>query len=659
MSVAVVGYSASELAGLPGLPRDARTVRLRAERERWACVAVTRRGGEARLYSLASLPLEAQEALARRTVMQIPTPVAPEADEIGAPAAHVARAVECARLARAVAELITRGVPLLRACETVAAETSHSARSIRRWHDAVRKLPATEWVSRLIPQWKPTGTRMADCHPDAWTYLRDDYLRQSKPALRACYRRMCTVAATHGWSPVPSYHAARRRLEREVSTAERVLRRQGEEALSRLYPAQERDRSVFRPMQAINGDGHVADVMVRWPDGKVKRPTVIGLQDLASSKILAVRVDRSENAEVIRLAVADMIRDHGVPEHAYFDNGRTWASKEMTGRQLTRYRGRIRQEDPSGLLTSLGIEVHFTRPYHGQSKPIERAWRDLVEEVARHPAFERAYVGSDPTQRPENYDEDRAVPLELFLQVLMTHVRESNARPGRVGHDGQSFDAVFAAGLAEGQVKRVAEWQRRLLYLAVDKIKARSLQGEIHMWGARYWAQAMIERRGEMVTVRFDPQDLASGLYVYALDGTYICHATPIDKVPFNSRGAARERANALGAMKKATKNLAAAQQRFTPRELAAAHLAAAGAPAAKAAAKIVAPVFGMARPELDERVIVAPTAKELERVEASNNVVLELGKVSRTQLADERVDDDLMAEISRVSFAKLADQRR
>lgn len=351
MSAAVVGYSASELVGLPGLPSSAYRIRERATRERWASVAVSRRGGETRLYSLASLPLATQEALARRTVRELPSPTVPSEDERQAPASHVARATEHARLALAVAELVSRGIPVLKACATVAEETSHGARSVRRWYDAVRRHPRVEWVARLIPQWKP-ATKTAAMSPDAWAFLRDDYLRQSRPALRACYRRMVATAQAEGWSPIPSYHAARRRIEREVSVAERVYRREGDEALSRLYPAQERDRSALRPMQAINGDGHKADVMVLWPDGQVERPMVIGLQDLASSKALAVRVDRSENGEVVRLAIADMIRDYGVPEIAVFDNGRVWASKEMTGGQLTRYRGRIRKEDPEGLLTS-------------------------------------------------------------------------------------------------------------------------------------------------------------------------------------------------------------------------------------------------------------------------------------------------------------------
>ncbi len=662
MSVAVLGYTASELAGLPGLPSSARKVRARAEREGWPCAIVTRRGGQARVYSLATLPLEVQEVLARQTVRVVTAPEcspSSEDDAVRAPESHLQIATERARLARAVAELVARGVPLLRACEVAAEGTEHAPRSVRRWHDAVRHHPTTEWVVRLLPKWKarPATT---DYHAMAWQFLRDDYLRQSKPALRACYRRMVETALANGWTPVPSYHACRRRLEREVSTAERVFRREGSEALSRLYPSQERDASCFRVLEAINGDGHLADVMVLWPDGKRARPMVIGLEDLRSDKVLSVRVDRSENGEVVRLAMADVVREHGVPEHAYFDNGRVWASKEMTGGQLTRYRGKIRPEDPEGLMTALGIEVHWTTPYHGQSKPIERTWRQFVENVSRHPAFEGAYLGSNPTQKPKNYREEKAVPLATFLEVLMLAVREHNARTGRAVHDGRSFDEVFAEGYAAGPIRRVTEAQRRFLYLAADRIRTRSADGALHLFGTRYWADELLQHRGKMVTVRFDPQDLGAGVFVYASNedkGRFLCHAVAHGKVAFRERAAARDHASARNAFTKAEKAKARAAQRFSAAELARLHVQAAVAKEPLPDPKIIAPIFGLQVHE--EHVEVTEPAEQIAKRTANEHVVLEVGRVAQERLDVDRIEDELITEISRVSFSRLAGDRR
>lgn len=663
MSVAVVGYTAAELAGLPGMPSSARKVRDRAERERWPCAVVRRRGGPARVYSLATLPLEVQEALAREAVRVVTAPETSTPEDVAEQAseAHMQIARERARLVRAVAALVARGVPVLKACVLAAEGTEHAPRSVRRWFDAVRRHPSTEWVVRLLPQWK-ARVLQPEYHPQAWQFVRDDYLRQSKPALRACYRRMVETARANGWMPVPSYHACRRRLEREVSTAERVYRREGSEALSRLYPAQERDASCFRVLEAINGDGHLADVMVLWPDGKLARPMVIGLEDLCSDKVLTVRVDRSENGEVVRLATADVVREYGVPEHAYFDNGRVWASKAMTGGQLTRYRHKIRPEDPEGLMTAIGIDVHWTQPYHGQSKPIERTWKQFVENVSRHPEFERAYLGSDPTKKPENYSDKHAVPLAKFLAVLLIAVREHNARTGRSVHGGRSFDEVFVEGYAAGPIRRATEAQRRFLYLAADRVRTRSADGSLHLFGTRYWTDELLQHRGEMVTVRFDPQELAAGVFVYASaddNGRFIGHAEARGKVAFNDRAAARDHARARAEFTKAAKAQARAAQRFSSAELARMHIEAAVAKAPLPDPKVIAPVFGLKVPA-EEHVEITKPAEQLERRAARERVVLEAGRVAHERLDAERgADDELLHEISRVSFARLASDRR
>ncbi|MGG2352518.1 transposase domain-containing protein, partial [Salmonella enterica] len=79
-----------------------------------------------------------------------------------------------------------------------------------------------------------------------------------------------------------------------------------------------------------------------------------------------------------------------------------------------RFRFKIREEEPTGLLTSLGIGVHWAIPFHGQSKPIERAWLDLTDRIARHPFVAGAYTGRNPTKKPENYG-SRVIPWAEFV----------------------------------------------------------------------------------------------------------------------------------------------------------------------------------------------------------------------------------------------------
>ncbi|WP_040507433.1 transposase domain-containing protein [Gluconobacter morbifer] len=99
--------------------------------------------------------------------------------------------------------------------------------------------------------------------------------------------------------------------------------------LSRIYPAQQRRRDVFHALQAVNANGHRWDVFVKWEDGTIGRPVMVGFQDLFSDMILSWRIDKSENAETVRLAFGDMVETYGIPKMCYLDNGRNFASKWM------------------------------------------------------------------------------------------------------------------------------------------------------------------------------------------------------------------------------------------------------------------------------------------------------------------------------------------
>ena len=60
----------------------------------------------------------------------------------------------------------------------------------------------------------------------------------------------------------------------------------------------------------VCGDGHRFDVFTKWAGiEKPVRPMLLGLQDVYSRKILAWRIGLNENAALVRLAFADLLRD--------------------------------------------------------------------------------------------------------------------------------------------------------------------------------------------------------------------------------------------------------------------------------------------------------------------------------------------------------------
>ena len=558
------GATAQQLAGLPGMPATSRAVRLRAATEGWSFTVSTQRGGAVRLYPISTLPAATQRALAELTASD------PAVTDAGRTVAQRAEVAERLPLVRAIAEQLTSGARSLDAAiAAVAPFTEHSPRTLRRWYDAVRSAPPEEWAARLAPGWRAGRCGPAECHPNAWAVFRDSYLRDSKPPFQMAYDDAVKVAKHFGWEPVPPLSAMVRRFKRETPFLTIVLRREGPRALERYFPSQIRDKSRMHPL-AVNADGHRVDVHVRWPDGKIKRPYLVGFQSIPKAKILAWRIDRSENTEVCRLAFADLVTEYGIPPYITLDNGMAWASKAASGGTATRFRSKVRDDDPLGFFCMLGSEVHWAQPYHGQSKGIERAWRDLATRIAKRPEFAGAYCGNSVPNRPESWAEEHAVDLDVFLRVCAIEIKEHNAREGRTAVAGASFDTAFAAAYEQAIIRKASEQQRRALWLSSEHVTVRT-NGNVNLSKVRdpfYWAPELCNHIGTKVTLRYDPDHLGAGVHVYDCKGNYLCHAQAHGSVPYDSQRAAAEHAKATSELRRATKSLAKAQQTFTEMKL-------------------------------------------------------------------------------------------
>jgi hypothetical protein len=567
-----------------------RNVERRAARESWPYTETTGRGGRRRLYEIAKLPSPVQAALALKLKPHTEAALAREAEAGELPAGRKAAPSEVeiqsrsqwyARLPEryrreaerrlkaldAVEALRREGQSLVRARELVAATLKAqgdpvSPVTLWRWASEVERVPRPYWLYFLAPQW--TGrTATADCSPEAWDAFRVDYLRLEAPTAAACYERTKRLAAQKGWT-VPSLATLLRRVEREIAPAVRVLAREGDEALMRMYPAQERDRGMFVALEAVNADGHRFDVFVRHPGGQICRPTMVAFQDLYSGKILAHRYGETECADLVRLALSDVVRQYGIPAHAWLDNGRAFASKYITGGTRSRYRFKVRPEDPTGIAVALGIQIHWATPYHGQAKPIERAFRDLCDRVAKHPAFAGAYTGNDPSAKPENYG-SKAIDWADFVRVADAEIAAHNAREGRRSKvaAGRSCDQVFAESYARVPIRKATADQLRDLLLSSDAVRASPRDGSVTLAGNRYWTEALSRHAGERVMVRFDPDALHGSVHVYDLQGAYIAEAACIARVGFADQAAATDHARARAQYRRATKQALAAEQRM------------------------------------------------------------------------------------------------
>jgi hypothetical protein len=471
------------------------------------------------------------------------------------------RAEICLRL-RA---LIDAGLRARRAIREVARASGLPESTLRRWwYGDGRILGAAhvhpgDYAPALAPRYAGC-LQLAEMSPEAWEWIKADWLRAEQPALNACYRRLLSAAAEHGWE-VPSYATVERRIK-ALPWQIVVLAREGEEALKRRLPHVKRLRSTLHALEAVCADGHTFDLRVELPSGSVGRPVLVAWQDIYSGKILAWRVGETLNQHLVRLSFGDLVQQYGVPEHAFLDNGREFANKWMTGGAPTRFRFAIRDDDPVGIFGLLGVTAHWTTPYHGQAKPIERAFRDLCEDIAKHPAAAGAYTGNSPVTKPDNYG-SRALKWDEFVALVDEGIRAHNARTGRRTETarGRSFDQTFAESYASSVIRKASAEQRRLWLLAAEGVTVRD-SGHVAIAGNLYWGEELAAHAGRRVVVRFDPDRLTDPVHIYMPDGAYIGEAS-CTQAQFIDAQAAKDHARANRQRIRAAREQLAAERRM------------------------------------------------------------------------------------------------
>lgn len=609
-----IWWTADEIAAavLPDMPTTKRRVNALSGRQNWrgqtefARKRAGRGGGWEYHWSL--FPAKAQQVLIARCV-STPEVLEPASrDEAWAayeklPETCQASALERLNAIQSVEALIAAGTARRVAIRNIADHNDVSERTIWNWFALIHNVREEDRLAYLAPKHRAAARKVnvAECDPLFMGVLKADFLRLECPSFSSCYRRSVKIAKKQGFDFLIE-QTARRRLNAEVPKSAQIYARKGLEALKRLYPAQTRDKRALHPLEAVNADYHKWDVFVAWPNGAggvdIVRPQMCAFQDIYSGRVLSWRLDRTPNKVSVGLCLGDMIEQFGIPEHMLLDNGREFANKFLTGQAETRHRFRIRDDDIQGLLVTLGVKIHWATPYSGQSKPIERAFRDMCDDIAKDPRFAGAYTGNRPDAKPENYG-SKAIPLEEFQKVIGEGIEEHNTRVGRrsITARGRSFVETFDAAYVTAPIRKATEAQRRLWLMGAEGLRGDSSTGLVRFQGNEYWSAWMHSLCGKKIIARFDPADLFAGLHIYALSGGYLGHAECKVKAGFFDIDEARSHARARRAFVNAEREVLKAAQTLRLSEVNRYLDDAAPEPTAPVVASVVRPIFRPAKP--------------------------------------------------------------
>lgn len=598
-------FTTKELDGVVGLPSHYQNISRLARSSGWTVRRKENVKGIVNEYHINSLPLQTQTALYKKEgqikvgdhVLALPKKKSQQSycrealwarwsknnNEAKAKAQQALRAVQ------AVFALKRNGIKLMDAYDSVCDEYDVALSTLRRHCAMVKGIDEADWAPALLPKHFEASqakkkNQFAFVTPDAWESFKADYLSLEQPAMTVCFERLLDNAKGKDWV-VPSLKSLARRMAHEIPAQQLVLLREGEHALHQLYPPQERTVEGLHALEWINGDGYQHNVFVKWFNGEILRPKTWFWQDIYSRKIIGWRCDISENTDSIRLSLMDVCEKYGVPKEITIDNTRAAANKWMTGGVANRYRFKVKEDDPLGIIPMMGIKLHWSSVIlgkgHGQAKPIERAFGvgGLEEYIDKHPLCRGAYTGPNPMAKPDNYG-SKAIEAEDFLNAIAKGVEMYNAKTNRnteICKGFMSFDQAFNASYESAEIRKATTAQLQLMMLQAEAVRV-SKHGTIVLDAGgslkgrknRYFNETMMNYVGQKLVARFDPLKLHDSLEIYALNGVHICSAECLEKSGYGDTQAARETKRKRTQFTKAEKIAAEAKISIDQMELAA-----------------------------------------------------------------------------------------
>lgn len=434
------------------------------------------------------------------------------------------------------------GVSIEMAEAAVKAKHGITGTTLWRYRCLVDGHPRGHWLPLLAPRYMGQG-KEAEFTDEAYEWILARHLTTSETKTSVLVRLAHKEGAAKGWK-IPSAKTVGRRLKDEAAPLV-ILGRQGQKALEASFPTVEKDYRTLALHELWESDGCRLNLIARWPNGDTGRPFVVVWRDVRSRLVLSAKGYKNPCGELVMVSFRDALENCGVrPKRGKVDNGREYANKPFTGRQMHRYRFKVTPFEPVGVTTQMDVKIDWAMPGRGRDKPIESFWRWVHENLDQRPEFQGAYVGKDALSKPEDLDPKNAVPIETLNALLAEALHYFNTqKPHRgSGMNGRTPAAVYKDLLPTiGPDRRPDPAHMRLLLMAVKMLKPdkqeATFEFQIDGFGKRrYWsedfAQLPLPARDGKYAVWYHPEDPAAPVAIY--DGVvHICDCMPLGKLPF------------------------------------------------------------------------------------------------------------------------------
>jgi len=432
---------------------------------------------------------------------------------------------------------------------------------------AYRKQGDVGLAPKIHPQkgrsrWASENRDMADLA----AYVSMGDTAQPGQSVMVAWERVCAYANERGLE-APSYETVRSFLlnPNEVSRSMKTLQAQGKRGYEAMF-AGYLQRGYTEPANDVWMSDHmICDTLVIDDcfdrDMKHCRVQMTTILDFRSRFVVGVSWCRNGSSNSIKRAMLQAILNHGLPNRFYCDNGKDYrkVAKGATGSDVQAAIELALEEMGSlegGIMKRLAIPVTYCKPFHPQSKHIERYHKTFHDRFDR--AFHTYTSGKTHLRRDETGDaltrhkkllvmgDTRTSDLPLASEYIAMAEAWIARWYHQHAHEGEGMDGRTPADcfLAERDPNtRPAPPLDQLAALMAETKRAKIRNMAVEINGVRFVpgyndlraSVVMHERSGsdDKVVVAFDPLDMSRAAVLDA-DGFPLCQLEAQVKTRFS-----------------------------------------------------------------------------------------------------------------------------
>jgi len=385
-------------------------------------------------------------------------------------------------------------------------------------------------------------------------YLKALYTRETIDAtdcylaLRSmCLKQMITISPNHTKATLedlPAETTVRQFLKRFVrsSHAARASRMRKHDFETQQQPYVTRDIEAFRPSEMWLGDHTELDFMVLNEEGKPDRRWISAFMDIRTRLLVGYHLSWQPNSNTIAAAFRagvmgtqlraftgdkfETVNISTLPENVMMDNGKDYRSK-----YTQRVFGKIDFEDNARLSVQRITNLHYTLPYHGQSKAeLERWFGTFQKTIKMIPGYKGNHYQKKPDTLAKDLRSGSILTVEDFDALMAVSINSYNNHVRKQLHNQTPLQCYLTNQTAQRSID-----QHVLDFLMMKAQGRRIRRCQVTLMHTEYYSEQLAQYNDKLADVYFDPNDL--GLVSIYVDGNFAAVASNKEMFGKDERG--------------------------------------------------------------------------------------------------------------------------